>query len=368
VLEIHIDVRGFVALAADEALEQQLSARRIDLGDAEGIADRGVGGRTATLAQDAFPACELDQIVHRQEEVLVAQFRDQREFLVHQGAHRWRRTGWPAAREACLGQRSQLSAGRAAFRHDLRRILVAQLYQREIAALGDREALLEQRARVERAQLRERTQAALGVRVQPGARRINGAAVAHGGEHVLQRTARARVQVYIAAGNCRHAAALRQRAQPCEPGRIIGAAMQLDGYPGAPGEALAQPGRLVAKSRRAGRRCGRRHPERQAVEEAVLEIGPLQPVCALARTSPSERDQSADLCIGRLRGREQDQLQSAGCREFGTDDQLEPAAGGLREGAHCFMRPHRAGERALIGQRERAIAQRLGTRDQLCGV
>ena len=53
-LEIDIDVGRLVALARNEALEQHAHARGIDLGDAQAIAHRRVGGRAAPLAQDVL--------------------------------------------------------------------------------------------------------------------------------------------------------------------------------------------------------------------------------------------------------------------------------------------------------------------------
>jgi hypothetical protein len=44
VLEVDIDVRRFVALAADEALEQHLATRGIDFRDGERVADGRIGG------------------------------------------------------------------------------------------------------------------------------------------------------------------------------------------------------------------------------------------------------------------------------------------------------------------------------------
>ena len=51
VLEVDVDVGRLVALARDEALEQQVDLDRIDRGDAEAIADRRIGGRAAALAR-----------------------------------------------------------------------------------------------------------------------------------------------------------------------------------------------------------------------------------------------------------------------------------------------------------------------------
>ena len=53
VLEVDIDVRRFVALLRDEALEQHVHARRVHFGDVQAVADRRIGRGAAALAQDA---------------------------------------------------------------------------------------------------------------------------------------------------------------------------------------------------------------------------------------------------------------------------------------------------------------------------
>ncbi len=87
VLEIDIDVGRLIALAADEALEQHRTARRIDLGDAERIANGGIGGRAASLAQDVLRARECNDVVDGEEVRLVAQLGDQRELALDLRAH-----------------------------------------------------------------------------------------------------------------------------------------------------------------------------------------------------------------------------------------------------------------------------------------
>ena len=52
VLEIDVDVGRLAPLRRDEALEQQIGAVGIDLGDAETEADGGIGRRAAALAED----------------------------------------------------------------------------------------------------------------------------------------------------------------------------------------------------------------------------------------------------------------------------------------------------------------------------
>ena len=56
VLEIDVDVRRLAPLGGDEALEQQVDLGGVDGGDAEAVADGGIGRRAAALAQDAAAA------------------------------------------------------------------------------------------------------------------------------------------------------------------------------------------------------------------------------------------------------------------------------------------------------------------------
>ena len=54
VLDVEIDVRRLGALAAQEALEEQIHPHRVDGGDAEAVADGAVGGAAAALTEDAL--------------------------------------------------------------------------------------------------------------------------------------------------------------------------------------------------------------------------------------------------------------------------------------------------------------------------
>ena len=67
VLEIDVDVGRLVALGRDEALEQEIEARRVDLGDPEAEADGGIGRRAAALAEDSARAGEAHDVVHGEE-------------------------------------------------------------------------------------------------------------------------------------------------------------------------------------------------------------------------------------------------------------------------------------------------------------
>ena len=98
VLEVDVDVGRLVALARDEALEQQRHPRGIDLGDAEAEADGGIRRRAAPLAEDAERARRAHDVVHGQEIRFVSQLRDQRELVLDRAPHAAR-----ARRRASVG-------------------------------------------------------------------------------------------------------------------------------------------------------------------------------------------------------------------------------------------------------------------------
>ncbi len=58
---------GSLPLGRDEALEQEIEALGVDRGDAEAVADRGVGRRAAALAEDAALPCEAHDVVDGEE-------------------------------------------------------------------------------------------------------------------------------------------------------------------------------------------------------------------------------------------------------------------------------------------------------------
>ena len=65
----------------DEALEQQVLPHGIDRGDAEHVADGGVGGRAAALAEDVLRAREADDGFDGQEVRRVVRALDQLQFV-----------------------------------------------------------------------------------------------------------------------------------------------------------------------------------------------------------------------------------------------------------------------------------------------
>jgi hypothetical protein len=72
VLEVDVDVRRLVALGGEEALEEEVTARGVDRGDAEDEAHGAVRGAAAALAQDLARARHLDDLRQQATEAAIA--------------------------------------------------------------------------------------------------------------------------------------------------------------------------------------------------------------------------------------------------------------------------------------------------------
>ncbi|MNS89918.1 hypothetical protein D3C72_1239500 [compost metagenome] len=77
VLEVHVDIGRLIALARQEAAEQQVGLLGADLGHVQAEADQRIGGRAAALAQDAVGARKAHDVVHSEEEGFVLLFLDE---------------------------------------------------------------------------------------------------------------------------------------------------------------------------------------------------------------------------------------------------------------------------------------------------
>ena len=203
VLEVDVDVGRLVALLADEALEQHLHPLRIDLGHVGAVADDGVGRAAAPLAQDALRAREVDDVGHGEEVMLVAQFLDQRELALDLLADRRGNAVGPAPARAFVGQTAQVAGRRLAVGYDLRGVVVAQLVEREVAAVGHAQGLGQQLGREGQPEPAPRAQVALGVAVQRLAALGQRPAQPGRCQHVLQRLAAAHMHGDVADGHQR---------------------------------------------------------------------------------------------------------------------------------------------------------------------
>ena len=200
VLEIDIDVRRLAAFLGDEALEQQVVALGVDGGDAQHIAHRGIGGGAPALAEDVLAPGEADDGVHGQEVGRVFQvsispsswLQDRldlvRHAFRHSAAQRLPRSGPP---KGGLGRHAQ---GR-----DLVGILVGFSSSSE---KRQRSAISRVRARASGYLAKRRciSSAASGAGrrdARAGSQLIDGAAVTHAGDHILQQPALGMVKQHV---------------------------------------------------------------------------------------------------------------------------------------------------------------------------
>ena len=81
-LDVDVDVRRAVALGRQEALEQQAERHGVGGGDAEGVADRRVGGAAPALAEDVGLPAEAHEVPHDEEVAGEAELLDDRQLVV----------------------------------------------------------------------------------------------------------------------------------------------------------------------------------------------------------------------------------------------------------------------------------------------
>ena len=241
VLEIDVDVRRFVAFLRDEALEQHAHPRRVDLGHADAVADDAVRRAAAALAEDVARAREGHDVGDGQEVVLVLEVADQFQLVLDLRLHLGRHAAGPAAPGAFVGDAPKVGRGRLARRHHLVRVSIAQLVEAEDAAGGHVQGLGEQFRGVGLRQAQPGAQVPLGVGLQVEPALGQRFADTRGGQHVLQRLARAHMEVHVAGRHQRDRAGAADLAQPVQPHLVGQQAQQVDAEPAAANELVQQP-------------------------------------------------------------------------------------------------------------------------------
>ena len=81
-LDVDVDVRWLAAFGCEEAFEHQPVEDRVDGGDAQRVADRGVGGRSPSLGEDSLLAAELRDLPHDEEVAGEVQLLDDLELVL----------------------------------------------------------------------------------------------------------------------------------------------------------------------------------------------------------------------------------------------------------------------------------------------
>ena len=242
VLEVDVDVGRLVALGRDEAFEQKIETRRIDLGDPKAIADGGIGGRAAALAEDSLRAREAHDVVHGEEVRRVIERGDELEFV----RQRLPRAHWNAA---------GIARFRAGFRESFERLLrrrmaFAQFFRiamlefveaegeavEEADRLGDRIRRIGEQPR----HFVRGFEMALGIGLREKARGLERGCLADAGEHVGERAPLGRMHERVIGRDQRRPNRARERNPPREPAAHVRAIGEARADPQALAEGLAQ--------------------------------------------------------------------------------------------------------------------------------
>ncbi len=397
VLEVDVDVGRLAALDADEALEQQRGLARIHLGDAQAEAHHRVGRAAAALAQDALLARPAHDVGDGEEVGLVVELADQRELVLDALRRIGARAGHvlivlalgerEAPLEAGERERAQVAGRRLPSRHQLLRVFVLQLGEREAARPRHHQRVLQPLGLVQARQARARAQVLLGVGRERGAAFAHRALQARGGERVLQGLARAQVHQHVAGGDDAQAAQLRDALDHRTQRVVARAQQQLERDRGA--RAVVEPGlephRLVEQRLEALRGIGQQQREaaRQAGEEGCVghvtfDIAGMREVLPLGRAAPRHGDPVRQVAVAATRLREHHEARAGRQAHLRADDQARQRMrrrGGLAARAQARalafdleVRAHHAGERALVGEGQRRVAELPGALHQLAGV
>ena len=219
VFEIDVDVGRLAPLRRDEALEQEVGAVGIDLGDAEAEADRGIGGRAAALAEDALAAREAHDVVDGEEVGRVGKLRDQRQFVFDVGAHLGRQAVRIARGGALVSKMRQrvLRVGKTV--DALIGIFVAQLIERKGERFTQARRFLDRLRRVAE-QPRHFVRGfkmALGIGGELAAGAVDGGFLTDAGEYVSEHPPVGMVIEHVVDRDQRHVRLARQRNAARQP-------------------------------------------------------------------------------------------------------------------------------------------------------
>jgi len=131
VLEVDVDVRWLVAFGRDEALEQKIEIRGIDLSDPKAIADGGIGRGAAALTEDSLRTREAHDVVHGEEVGRVIERGDQRELVLERFARAPRNAVRITRFCACLSESLERLLGRCMALAQLFRIAMLEFVKAE---------------------------------------------------------------------------------------------------------------------------------------------------------------------------------------------------------------------------------------------
>jgi hypothetical protein len=303
--------------------------------------------------------------------VLVVQVADQLQLVLDLRLDLCGDTFGPAPPCPFVGDAAQVGRRRLAGRHDFIGVLVLQLVEREAAALGHLDRLGQQVGGEGLRQAQPGAQVPLGVDLQLAAALGQRPAGADRGHHVVQRLARSHVHVDVADGHQRDRRQVTRLTQLVQPHLVVELPQQFHAQPAATGEVGEQPAG-EAHQLRVGRSAHRRGHDDAVGQFVRGDVAQVQVVRALLRGASELGDELAEVAVAvQVAGKH---AQAEGPRriiagrlrhghaELAADEQLEADLLGRHVGAH------HAGDRALVGERERAVALLVRTLDEFLGL
>ena len=247
VLEIDVDIRRFVPLRREKAIEQKLVFGRIDLGYPETKAHRGIRRRAPPLAQDwgLLAAGKVDDLLDGQKIGGDVEFADQLEFFLERFLDIAAQAFGITPFCAFPGLLSQVFLRCYAVRKGLFRVFVFQLFQPEGAGIGHRARRRDgvRPAGEEALHLLRRLEVPLGIGMEQVPGLGDGGLVADRGHHILQRTPLGLMIMHVVGGEQRQPVGFGQRIEPVDPRDVIA------GVEVGCGE-MAQRGKLLCEMRK----------------------------------------------------------------------------------------------------------------------
>ncbi len=366
VLEVDVDVGGFVAFGGDEPLEEQIVPLGIDGRHAQAITDRAVRCRSATLAQDLLAPRKAHQVMHRQEVRFVLELLDQPEFVTEQRLHFVGHARGIAFSGSFPSKPREIGNCGFAGRNELFRIFVLQFVEPEVAAAGDLERASHGVGSIAE-ELPHRVAAfemTLAVRRKVFVELVYRLAESHAGEDREQKASLGVVHQRSVRRDERQTGLLREIAHAGESELVFRPEKQ----PREPVTSIAERLAILVQPRQhVVHVVGRRHmrPQRDAGNEALLEAHDIverELALAFLRTSATDGEQPCEIRVACAVCGEQNRGRCVVEHDFGSDELLQPRL------FRCDVRADDSGETVDVGDTERGITEFRGTISEFIGM
>ena len=241
--------------------EMKRSKRRlpcfgIHIGDAEAVADGGIGRGAAALAEDALLlAGEMHDVADGEEIGLVFEVPDDRQLMLDELPDALRHAAGIAFRRALPGEADKLVIGRGALARGFQRIIVSKLIEREAEPLEEAHRLGDRFGKVakEPRHLGGAFHVPLGVGLEQPSGILQRSVLADAGQHVLQPAALGRVIEHVAQRQDGEAEAVGERGNLRQAAAVVATIAAACAKPHMAGKRLGERGERFSNVKQEGR-------------------------------------------------------------------------------------------------------------------